>query len=305
MSVSEAPALRQVKKGTSETPTYFESHVLYDEECPAPRVDVGLTGSATEPRLQGPMAERRLPHMDMHQLSPLVQSRGTSIRLKKEDPFPVHPYLEPLTGMSASSTRGGSAASAVNPLSPAPALVASASGDAIGVVNALTQSPSNASALVLPAAASGSSSTKSVQSRAAPIRTASPLGFNGSRTNSPMQSKRQRALDAYNTLDRFLDGKKSKKRSGYTPNDSQVSTLQGSASIAPIMPYTKSLRLANAIDVLYAQSPARTVVMTRKDAVRAKEEDTLSRSSLDDLREMAYKRSNQMIEKRSKLKNKV
>lgn len=61
--------------------------------------------------------------------------------------------------------------------------------------------------------------------------------------------------------------------------------------VAPIVPYSKSMRLASAIDVLYEQAPTSMVVMCRRDAIRAAGELTLSRSPHKKLRQAAEKRS--------------
>ena len=61
--------------------------------------------------------------------------------------------------------------------------------------------------------------------------------------------------------------------------------------IAPVVPYTKSMRLASAIDVLYEQAPTSMVVMCRRDALRAAAEQVLERSPHKKIREAATKRA--------------
>lgn len=61
--------------------------------------------------------------------------------------------------------------------------------------------------------------------------------------------------------------------------------------VAPVVPYTKSLRVSNAIDALYEQAPASMVVMCRRDAMRAAGEEVLARSPHKKLRETAQKRA--------------
>ena len=61
--------------------------------------------------------------------------------------------------------------------------------------------------------------------------------------------------------------------------------------VAPVLPYTKSMRLTQAIDVLYEQAPTTMVVMCRRDAVRAATEGVLERSSHRKIREAATKRA--------------
>ena len=75
-----------------------------------------------------------------------------------------------------------------------------------------------------------------------------------------------------------------------------MSSLGGSTDAAPVMPPSKSVRLSLNIDMLYERSPAKMVVMARKDAIRAAEEEVLSRSSFDELRSKALSRSQKMEE---------
>jgi len=63
-----------------------------------------------------------------------------------------------------------------------------------------------------------------------------------------------------------------------------------SAAVA-IKPYSKSLRLEQAIEVLYEQAPSSMVVMCRRDAHRAASETILSRSSHKRLKALALQRS--------------
>jgi len=61
--------------------------------------------------------------------------------------------------------------------------------------------------------------------------------------------------------------------------------------VAPVVPYTKSMRLTQAINVLYEQAPTTMVVMCRRDAIRAATEGVLERSPHKKIREAATKRA--------------
>lgn len=107
------------------------------------------------------------------------------------------------------------------------------------------------------------------------------------------------------TLDKMLSTSQDKRNNNkrgnkmeMSGNNSLVSSLKnGSIQRVEVTPYTKSLRLSAAIDVLYDQSPASTLVMCRRDAQRAQEEETLSKSLHDEFRDIALKRSKGMLEK--------
>ena len=110
------------------------------------------------------------------------------------------------------------------------------------------------------------------------------------------------------TLDKLLSTSQDKRdnkrgmagrdKAKMSDNNSIVSSLKNnSVQRVEVTPYTKSLRLSAAIDVLYDQSPASTLVMCRRDAQRAQEEETLSKSLHDEFRDIALKRSKGMLEK--------
>jgi hypothetical protein len=109
------------------------------------------------------------------------------------------------------------------------------------------------------------------------------------------------------TLDKLLSTSQDKRdnKRGMAGRDkakmsdnSIVSSLKNnSVQRVEVTPYTKSLRLSAAIDVLYDQSPASTLVMCRRDAQRAQEEETLSKSLHEEFRDIALKRSKGMLEK--------
>ena len=67
----------------------------------------------------------------------------------------------------------------------------------------------------------------------------------------------------------------------------------------PVPLKQSSVRLSHAIEAIYERSPANVVVMCRRDAQRAAGEEVLSRSTVEELRSKATKRSEEMVELRN------
>ena len=322
--------------GSASQPTLFEQQNLSPGTVHAPLSQ--HTGSGGQLRLHGYTAAKLLPHMGMKQHSPIARSRGTLIKLKEDKHAPGFPFAQ--SGASTSFVESISDSLGLPPLEkldilvPSAALsgVADAQGeggihpslsstdvgedqtnlaiDAVGVPSpfqAIMHSDASVNSI-----ASAGSYERNARAAAAPIRSSSPLSFNGSRKSTPkthLNKSYGRASDILSEMNvsRHTNGRNKKRKDKVKGNltygvtasmDSlSVSSLHGSAAGAVHVPASKSVRLSHAIDELFATSNSHTLVMSRKDAQRAAGEEVLSRSEASEFRDVALKRSNNMINK--------
>jgi tetratricopeptide (TPR) repeat protein len=291
-------ALKAIRHMTGDEPTAFEE--LYSPGIPGTAPgdvraqmaasththtsssmhSVGSHGSAGKIRVHTSQAESLLPHMNMHMASPIVQSRGTSIKMPGAGKA-QEPPSESLSASSQTSLDGrrpelGPAVSTTDAISTGQQLAWNAVGDALGVVSV------------------GSDPISPTR----PIRSSSPLSFNASRGRVP---KTEGNKSYSGSIDNLLADSRSPAVLRPGGSVGGVSSLAGGSVVGALPAPLKqnSVRLAHAIEAIYERSPANVVVMCRRDAQRAAGEEVLSRSTLEEMRSKATKRSEEMIELRS------
>jgi len=261
--ISEMPNMRSLQGVTSQTPTAFESrHQLVK---PAPE---GVhTGTGGQLRLHSHLAAKMLPHLDMMQKSPITRSRSTKIKLVKSSSSNKDVSGFPSSGSMYAEQKTGEGFSVLPVTYP---VVAPAELEL--EVSIIRDVPFREARRV-----------------PAPVRSSSPLSFNGSRKSSPKTAGNKSYMRLENTKkDRALGADFSVGMSSLGAN---------SALIAPVQPFNKSLRLSAVIDEIFDQTGDHMLVMSRRDALRAAGEEVLSRSTIDDFKDKALKRSKGMLNK--------
>ena len=250
----------------------------------------GTHGTAGNIRVHTTSAEAYLPHMNMEMGSPIVMSRGTSISMKKSNvggDISVQPESHLVSGI-ISSGRGGTEPFESSLLTER----------AISTDERLGQ---GAPAEVTAGVNSGAGSVISGLGPTKPIRSSSPLSFNNSRKRTP-KTEGNKSYSA--SIDNLLNPRgagANKFGPGGSVGTSSMggSVTMGRAPPPPLPMKHQSVRLGHAIDSLYERSSANVVVMCRRDAQRAAGEEVLSRSTVEDLRSKALKRSQEMVELRN------
>jgi len=262
--ISDMPSMRSLQGTTSQTPTSFESrHQLVK---PAPE---GVhTGTGGQLRLHTHVAAKTLPHLDMTQSSPITRSRSTKIKLNKG----MQPGY-----VSGFPSNGGSMYTELK------------TEDGFAVLPATTYP------VVAPAVLSGDLHARAPcepQYQAAPVRSSSPLSFNGSRKSSPKTAGNKSYM-------RLVNPKKDKMQhmSGEFSIGGMSSLGGNSAKVVPVQAFGKSLRLSAVIDEIFQQSEDSMLVMSRRDALRAAGEEVLSRSTINEFKDKALQRSTGMLNK--------
>jgi hypothetical protein len=206
--ISKSPIIRATQSKITATPTHFEQTKLDSSaqsyistahghgEGSVVSTDSQSNRSAAQLRLHTDKAEKVLPHMNMYAHSPIVRSRSTSIKLKKADPYPAHPYLEPLYGTSQQSPPVSSSFGAGLAPDGMTGVIGTAPTNGAGTgrigsrcssidsINDLQLTMTNSRAMS-GRRESGKLSTSSSVDHIAPIRSSSPLSFNGTRRTSP------------------------------------------------------------------------------------------------------------------------
>ena len=166
---------------STTTPTLFESR--YKQEGPSVATDsvvsAGLQGTASALRIHTTTAEAALPHMNMSQDSPIVQSRGTSITVKRLD-SPTRAYTSTYTlsgSPSASVPYKGLAGEDVRETSSPIKTGGTYDEPSIALFTGFARGN----------AASGDTvhSTSELSSKRGYIRSSSPLSFNANRVREP------------------------------------------------------------------------------------------------------------------------
>ena len=261
--ISELASLRSLHGATSQTPTAFESR----HKLVKPLPEALHTGTGGQLRLHTHVSAKKLPHLDMVQHSPITRARSTKINLKSGAGL-ASASLSDLNA-SGSSWFGGNGSLVV----PSPA-------DSFPVV----EPP----ALLSPEPLSVQDGSPLPPRGAAPLRSSSPLSFNGSRKSSPKTTGNKSYM-------RYEQAQAARS----VHADSFVSSVGNASAAAAVTPfYSKSYRLASVIDDVFKHSDtSHMLVMCRRDALRAAGEEVLSRSTVEELKEKALKRSRDMLRK--------
>ena len=287
-SVSDEVELRSLQHRNSQTPTLFESR----HKLAKPPPEALHTGSGGQLRVHTHAAQRLLPHLDMLQGSPITRSRSTMVTLARDAP-------------SGQATQYVSAYDGLTGVYPS-----GAGGDGNGGFGVL---PLNAQ-LNAPASAGMSGSPQSQKSPikgqglslsidvtpvdAAPIRSSSPLSFNGTRKSSPKTTGNK----SYGNSSGFGNSGNNKKFGKFNQRGSDSVSSLGAGSARPglaVQARSKTSRLDSVIDEIFQQTDNKMLVMCRRDAIRAAGEEVLSRSGINEFKAVAYRRSNGMLLKQA------